>query len=390
MNAHRKMLRILADDLTGALDSAAAFAGEIPVFLDTPQASPLTSKVAVVATATRDVPFEALPHRLGPAIAWLASGDIAFKKIDSLLRGNSFAETALAARTGGFRRIVFAPAFPQLGRVTVDGRQCVIPSGKTLADCQLVGAGSPADAFKVLGLPIVRSLDARRRGLAVWIPDVRDERDLAIVAERSLQADAEEFLWCGSAGLAHALAAAHRLAPKTGQIDLPDMPRGPVLMISASRHPVVRSQWSILKSAARGAIMALQSQPSALRSAFTAMAGGFDFAMFDLAPARLMLPDDAAALLARHLDTIAAQAPRPAALVIVGGDTLRGVCRAAGATALTASASPRTGWGCARLVGGRWDGVLCFSRSGAFGDPDDLSTMVRRVTERTATLRKSQ
>jgi uncharacterized protein YgbK (DUF1537 family) len=385
-----KDLRILADDLTGALDSAAAFAGDVPVYLDEPQPSELKGAVAVVATATRDVPFETLPQRLGPAIQWLASGGIAFKKVDSLLRGNSFAETALAARVGRFRRIVFAPAFPQQGRVTVDGRQCVIPSGKTLAERQSIGAGSPADAFTVLGLPIEQTLRARRGGLAVWIPEVHDDHDLVAIAELSLRPGAGEFLWCGSAGLAHALAAAHGLAPRTANVDLPAMPQGPVLMISASRHPVVRSQWNILKSAARGAIMALHSQPAALRSAFTAMAGGFDFAMFDLAPARPMLPEDAAALLARHLDTIAAQTPRPAALVIVGGDTLRGVCRAAGATALVARASPRTGWGCARLVGGQWDGVLCFSRSGAFGDPDDLSTMVRLVTERTATKRTSR
>ena len=29
-------VRILADDLTGALDTAAAFAGEVPVYLDAP------------------------------------------------------------------------------------------------------------------------------------------------------------------------------------------------------------------------------------------------------------------------------------------------------------------------------------------------------------------
>ena len=36
--------------------------------------------------------------------------------------------------------------------------------------------------------------------------------------------------------------------------------------------------------------------------------------------------------------------------------------------------------GRARLVGGRWDGVVCHSRSGAFGDDGDLLAMWRAVT----------
>ena len=62
-------MRILADDLTGALDTAAAFAGEVPVYLDAPaavDASPCP--VSVVATATRDVPVDSLPRLLAPSL----------------------------------------------------------------------------------------------------------------------------------------------------------------------------------------------------------------------------------------------------------------------------------------------------------------------------------
>ena len=57
---------------------------------------------------------------------------------------------------------------------------------------------------------------------------------------------------------------------------------------------------------------------------------------------------------------------------MVGGDTLLGLCRASGAEGLLAHPSIRQGWGCARLMGGVWDGVPCYSRSGAFGAADDL------------------
>ena len=88
----------------------------------------------------------------------------------------------------------------------------------------------------------------------------------------------------------------------------------------------------------------------------------------------------AAALLERQAGAIAHQAPRPGALVVVGGDTLRALCVAAGVRTLLAQSSPLPGWGRAQLVGGNWDGVPCYSRSGAFGDAEDLTTMVRLLT----------
>jgi D-threonate/D-erythronate kinase len=383
-------VRILADDLTGALDSAAAFAGDVPIYLDAPESRDVAAfPVAAVATGTRDVPTEALPTRLRASLPWLAGASLPFKKIDSLLRGNTFAEVAYTARAGGFRRVAFVPAFPKQGRVTIDGRQSVIPPGKSLADRQVVGAGSPADAFTVFGLPVAPSADALEDEPSVWIPDVRSDDDLAGVAALSTQTEARRWLWCGSAGLAHAIAAAHRLAPTASAKEIPHVASGPVLLISASHHPVVRRQWDIVRATERGAVMVTHGQQATLRAAFRAMGQGFDVAMFDLSPTRVLSPGDAAALLGRQLDAIVRQSPRPGALVVVGGDTLLALCRIAGASALIASASPRLGWGCARFVGGAWEGVPCYSRSGAFGDPDDLSTMVRQVSRRTATAKET-
>jgi uncharacterized protein YgbK (DUF1537 family) len=379
-------LRILADDLTGALDTAAAFGDGVPVYLDAPQV-PTSTSASAVATATRDVPLGTLPGALAGPVRWLAGGTFAFKKVDSLLRGNTYAEVAYAARAGGFSRIVFAAAFPGQGRITLDGRQWLLPAGRPLAERQPIDDGCVADAFGVFGLPVVATSGARDAKLAVWIPDVRSDDDLAAIAARVDARDAQRWLWCGSAGLAFALAAALRFTP--GKTVLPPpATKGPMLLISASHHPVVRKQWTLVREVERAAIVVPHSRPAALRSAFRAMADGFDVAMFDLSPTRLLIPAEAAALLASQMQAIVSEAPRPAAVIVVGGDTLRNVCRAAGADALVAGASVRAGWGCARLVGGRWDGVPCFSRSGAFGDPDDLATMVKLVMQQTVTTRE--
>jgi uncharacterized protein YgbK (DUF1537 family) len=99
-------------------------------------------------------------------------------------------------------------------------------------------------------------------------------------------------------------------------------------------------------------------------------------AFVDLAEAQPLEPAEAQARLTQRMHTLVSTQPRPDALVVVGGDTLLALCRAAGVRSLQAGASPRAGWGRARLVGGLWDGLLCYSRSGAFGPPDDLRALL--------------
>ena len=335
-------LRILADDLTGALDSAAAFAGEVPVFLDAP--GPCDDDISAVATATRDLEPRDLPSMLAPSLGWLRGADLAFKKVDSLLRGNTFIECAELGRQA-FSRIVFAPAFPKQGRLTTEGRAWVVQPGSSAS--LPIGEHSISEAFAGLDGP------------EVWVPDVRNDDDLLKVAVLSLQAFSRGWLWCGSAGLAQAMAAVHGV-PARAEPFVPSAP--PVMLVSASHHPVVRRQWARLHAA---------------------LAPSADRALFDLSPAERLSPAQAAALLASQVEAIATREPKPATLIVVGGDTLRALCRATGVLSLRAQASPRPGWGRARLVGGRWDGVSVHSRSGAFGTDDDLLELVRAVTRQT-------
>ena len=70
-------LRLLADDLTGALDSAAAFGAGWPVQLDYPPSGvDEGAEVSVVATATRDIEPAALPEALAPSLPWLAGAGL--------------------------------------------------------------------------------------------------------------------------------------------------------------------------------------------------------------------------------------------------------------------------------------------------------------------------
>lgn len=377
-------VRILADDLTGALDSATAFIGlpdvaGVPVGLDATGPWPdAAARVAAVSTGSRDVPLADLPGLLDAAWAWLGGADIAFKKVDSLLRGNTFDELRLAARSGHFDRVVFAPAFPQQGRLTLGGR------------LHLGGAtGEPTP-----GPTLPERLGDL--GLPLDLPEVRSDADLLALARQALDPAARRWLWCGSAGLAQALAAVltdvltevladEAAAEGPAEATRPATLDGPLLVVSASHQAVTRRQWARLQAELPQAIRADAGDEAALGAALQALAtagrASGVTALLDLSPPTMRPAAEAAALRDRGLQVIAREAPRPGRLVVIGGDTLLGLCQATGAHGLTAVRGLRPGWGQARWVGGAWDGVVCHSRSGAFGGDEDLLALVEQVRQ---------
>ena len=105
-------LRLLADDLTGALDSAAAFV---------PLAGPVSVTWHAVAAqrsvafdcGTRDLPAEQACESMERFSHLLDDGAPAFKKIDSLLRGHVALELAVCMRR--FRSLRIGASLPVPG-----------------------------------------------------------------------------------------------------------------------------------------------------------------------------------------------------------------------------------------------------------------------------------
>jgi uncharacterized protein YgbK (DUF1537 family) len=111
---------LLADDLTGALDTAARFVSRFGAQRVTWKGA-WTAGARDLATREGTAAAAAAAHEAcGPA---LRGATLAFKKLDSLLRGHPAAELAACFRAGGFDHLVIAPAFPFQGRVTRHGRQ---------------------------------------------------------------------------------------------------------------------------------------------------------------------------------------------------------------------------------------------------------------------------
>ena len=122
-------LVILADDLTGALDSGVQLAktGNVTHVvmnrnIDFELQEPETV-VIVVDTETRHLPADQARAIIRDICARAAAAGVQliYKKTDSALRGNIGAELEGALEGGGSGKLYFIPAFPKLGRTTCDG-----------------------------------------------------------------------------------------------------------------------------------------------------------------------------------------------------------------------------------------------------------------------------
>jgi uncharacterized protein YgbK (DUF1537 family) len=351
-------IRLLADDLTGALDTAArlvALDAPLPVLWSFAAARKVQASLAFDA-ACRELTEAEARARFAAAAGLLAGDGLAFLKLDSLLRGHPAAAIACCMREGGFDHAVIAPAFPAQGRVTVDGRLLVLRSGTPPAPGLDLGGALAAQGVRPLRR---RPGDAAPAGASLW--DACSETDLTQVAAAG-RALPGRVLWCGSAGLAGALAGAVPAVRGGG---------APLLALIGSDHPVSVRQvaavapWHVqLGSAGQG--------DAAVRARLAAGA----------AVATVALPDgtsrvEAARLIGARFANLLAGLPVPGTLLAAGGETLRAACDALSATRLIVSGEWEPGLAVSRMVDGAWAGTPVMSKSGAFGD--DL--LLRRLTE---------
>lgn len=111
----------IADDLTGALEVGAKFAGQgIPSLVTLQPVGNISYPVAVIDTESRHLP----PNEAAAAVARAVSGTTAqllYKKTDSTLRGNISAELRALLALRPHSRIVYVPAYPALGRTVRNG-----------------------------------------------------------------------------------------------------------------------------------------------------------------------------------------------------------------------------------------------------------------------------
>ncbi|WP_170160000.1 four-carbon acid sugar kinase family protein [Frondihabitans australicus] len=344
---------MVADDVTGALDSAVGFAGAGVVEYGV--TAPASADVAAVSTGSRAMasPPVALPAGVDPA-----RFERLYIKIDSTLRGwpREHVEAVMTHWHPGSTAII-CPAAPALGRIVRNGRVYVDDEPASLS-----AAGrdpiSPAradlltDLFGAALIPVSALPGAIGRVPAVVV-DAATDADLdaiaAIVATAGPKAVA-----VGSAGLSAALGRTFPRRPsRLGRVE-------DVMLVVTSVHPVTRVQVSELDP---GALVVLPPQLDDER-----------------------ITHDDALRTARSTATRGAELLRSkpgAAVIVVGGDGTDSFLSAVGAEGIIVNGALLPGVPFGRVRGGPAEGTIIVTKSGGFGTPDTLNDLIHILTEET-------
>jgi uncharacterized protein YgbK (DUF1537 family) len=338
-------LALLADDLTGALDSSVSFAlhGLSTRVALTPEATGDAladdPEVLAINTASRALAAGTAAQIVREAVLALGRERpaVLFKKIDSRLKGNVGAETAAMAAALGARRVVVAPAVPDQGRVTRGGA--------------VVGRGV-AQALPIA--PLFAGI-----GRSVEVLDAADNAALDAVAALP----AEGMLFVGAGGLGAALA--RRLGGTRRHEVLPA--EDATLFALGSRDPITSAQIAALRAVRPD--LELIELPGGAAAQLPARLP----ALLRLTGPRLADPAE----VAKRFGEVAAEAVArlaPKRLVLGGGDTALAVLGRLGARVATPLAEPQPGLVAAAIGGAA--GMLCLVKSGGFGTIDILAGLI--------------
>lgn len=362
-------VRILADDLTGALDAAARFVPMVSELAVSWISAPENTRGAAFDTETRDLAGPEAGAGVAAAGAWLCGADISYKKIDSQLRGPVAEEIAAAFRAGRFARAIIAPAFPDQERITRDGRQWVRDQGKP--EWRRVGPDLAA-RLRQLGLSVKSGATPGASpkklppGLTLW--DARTDSDLDGVVKAGMRI-ARRTLWCGSAGLAGALARHHVSAGKT--CALKSLP-GPLLFVVGTARPAMLGQLNALTTQHPDCWIRIGANPGDVLPRLRAGLAGSGFVLITFDPGEGLSETQAARIIRAGMATLLLSIPQPGSLFVSGGETLHAALNILGAREIRVDGEFEPGIPTGRLCGGHFDGTRLISKSGAFGTPDIL------------------
>jgi len=397
-------IAVVADDLTGALDTGAQFrtwglSVEVAPTPDRLSGMKGSADVIVVNTDSRGDRPETAHRKVTEATVALAGlCDVFYKKVDSTLRGNVGAELDAIMESTGQAAAAVAPAYPPNGRVTLGGR--VYVNGVPLHETEYAAEVAHPSSY----IPDIMGAQTRRRSTHIPLADVR--RGAAHLSERFMDevekgsrfvvidAEAERDLlaaaglpvkvFCGSAGLAAELPEGLGLrAPR------------PTLTVCGSTRSSSRAQVSSLVNRLGVAQINLDALRllgrgdavgEALKGAEAALAVGESVALVS-APdpegveetrrlgERLGLKDAEA----RIVDALAEvtvkllEEHRISGMVLTGGATALAVCRGLGAESMEITGEVQPGVPVVTLP----NGVRAVTKAGGFGSGDALIEAVK-------------
>lgn len=261
------MIYIIADDLTGANDTGVQFCKQgydVTVAIEQiPDGSKLKhNKVGVIDTETREVKKSKAVEKLNQILSKLqfTEKDLIYKKVDSTLRGNVGAEIELIMKLFDKDLCILTPSFFSSKRLTIGGYLIVndeplgsseynqrnLDSGEASYIPSILNEQSQFEVGKIELKEVIKGRKSILRelkklsaaGKKIIVVDSVNDVDLENIFAAGEELD-EDVLYSGSAGLANLIAKKHHLEKSTSDYQIN---KSPVLIVNGSRSQTANTQ----------------------------------------------------------------------------------------------------------------------------------------------------
>ncbi|WP_273382679.1 four-carbon acid sugar kinase family protein [Enorma phocaeensis] len=421
---------LIADDLTGTLDGAAALVGagvDVCTRIDFQNGAGLPTTNAAVLAVNADT------RHVAPAVAWervarivaagrAAGARVIMKKTDSALRGNIGSELAgVLDAVPGAGPIRFMPAFPAMKRVTKGGIQYIegVPVNESVfgrdpfepvtrsSVREIIASQVPELSVGCRSMDKVLEEDAGSADVIVY--DAESDEEMSRCCREALDGSSPVLL-AGCAGFAQALAS---VLDERGHLSATRYPgRGPgnLLVFCGSVNEVSTSQCTYARKAGNpsfslpdeskfypewvesDAFKAFESQvaESWRTNALTVIESGARFDPNVLPGVHYTgTTEDLRCLVSRNLGRILKHLVHGSCLVFVmGGDVFLSFLEEMGVTSISLVAEVATGVVMSEFM---YEGspVRVISKSGGFGEPDLFVSLACRLAQGSAPVRST-
>lgn len=372
-------LLIIADDVTGAMDTGVCFSGiGIPTRIYLPDGDLKDQKgetVSVCVLDTRHIsPKEAYDAVYGfVSVAKDLGYTYFYKKTDSALRGNPGAELSAMRDALGAEKIHFLPSYPLMNRVTKGGIHYIngVPVSESVFSRDPFNPVTMSDVREIL------SSQGDADGIEVY--DAQTDDDLRDTAS-GLIAEGEN-VFAGCAGLAGVLPEILDL-PRTSEKLEPRC--GSMMVMCGSVNPISLIQCNVAEK--RGFLRYHLDMEAGAGAQVGEITRGL------LEEQRVILDTGASDVTGEGIDermkTVASEMGKRASgvmrsiedmiLFIIGGDTILEFLRQNGVTGLVPYPTEFAGTvlGCIEIDGKE---RYILSKSGGFGEPDLIEEVFERM-----------
>lgn len=338
---------LIADDLTGALDSSVAFSERgLTVLCALSPANLLDAieqnpDVIAVTTNSREMVVKEASSRIAVTLetvdnhpAWRDA--VVFKKVDSRLKGHVAAEVAVLAENRS--SVLVCPAIPRLGRLVKNGAVC--------------GAGV------AVPIPVADVIDLAN----AQVSDAQSDADL----DKALASVDLSTLFIGAAGLAEALARRIVADPPSGTAPVLSTP---ALFAIGSRDPTTLAQLDgfTLIAAPNGKVPERQHSDQSLSVVQITP----DVEDVDPLQAAAYFADGICKWINRD---------KPATLLACGGESAAAIARQLGCGLFQVEGEVLPGLPVSTMLDGLM-GMKVVTKSGGFGGPDTLVNLVDKLVK---------